>query len=98
VVSEREAELKFQCLDHCLEQLSPANRELILGYYGTTEKKTDQRKNLAGRLGLGANALWIRAHRIRESLRKCASECFQRMQGQGKGDSLKETNEPHAEH
>lgn len=75
--SSAEAEAKFQCLEGCMERLSVHNRELILAYYGNFEGgKKASRRDLAGRLGLGANALWIRAHRIREGLRKCVSDCF----------------------
>lgn len=75
--SDIEAEAKYQCLEGCMERLSVRNRELILAYYGDFEGgRTAARKDLAERLGLGANALWIRAHRIRESLRKCVSDCF----------------------
>ena len=76
--SSAEAEAKFQCLEGCMERLSVQNRELILAYYGNSEGgTTSARKDLAERLGLGANALWIRGHRIREALRKCVSDCFQ---------------------
>lgn len=62
-----------------MENLSPQNRELILSYYASDSGALmEARKNLAGRLGLGANALAIRAHRIRESLRRCVSACFNR--------------------
>lgn len=75
--SSAETEAKYQCLEGCMERLSVHNRELILAYYGNSEgSRTATRKDLAERLGLGANALWIRAHRIRESLRKCVSDCF----------------------
>lgn len=72
-----EAELKYECLEKCMESLSEISRELILAYYGEDKQaKIERRKELAERLGIGANALWIRAHRIRESLRECVNRCL----------------------
>jgi DNA-directed RNA polymerase specialized sigma24 family protein len=79
--ADQEAELKYACLEECMERLSDRNRELILLYYGEDRQaKIDRRKELAERLGIGTNALWIRAHRIRESLRECVSQCLKRRQ------------------
>ena len=81
-----EVEVRFGCLEQCMEHLSPDNQTLILTYYGTnddSQRKIDRRKDLAARTGIGANALWIRAHRIRQSLRKCVSECIKGKQVQG---------------
>ena len=77
------AERQYRCLEQCMERLSMQNRELILAYYGSAENprhKIDGRKSLSERLGIGANALWIRAHRIREGLRKCIDACIERAQ------------------
>ncbi len=74
-----EPEPRHRCLDQCVERLSGENRRLILVYYGGRgQAKIDMRKELARRLGIGANALWIRAHRIREALRKCMCDCLTR--------------------
>lgn len=75
------AELKYRCLEQCMEQLPTQGRELILSYYGSADnprQKIDSRKALSERLGIGANALWIRAHRIREGLKKCIDACVER--------------------
>jgi DNA-directed RNA polymerase specialized sigma24 family protein len=72
-----ETEVRCRCLEQCIERLSPENRKLILVYYGDHEQRTiDMRKHLARQLEIGANALWIRAHRIRMALRKCVCECL----------------------
>lgn len=74
-------ELKYHCLEQCMERLPTLNRELILSYYGSADhprQKIDNRKALSERLGVGANALWIRAHRIREGLKKCIDACIER--------------------
>ena len=74
-----EAEPRHRCLDRCVERLSAENRTLIMVYYGGQgQAKINMRKELARRLGIGANALWIRAHRIREALRKCMGDCLTR--------------------
>lgn len=64
------------CLEECLEQLRPADRELILEYYrGERREKIDRRRELATRLGLTLNALAIRAARIRTRLEQCVMDC-----------------------
>jgi DNA-directed RNA polymerase specialized sigma24 family protein len=76
-VSREETEMRLDCLHHCLQRLAARNRDLIIAYYGLDEQnRDDSRKELAERLGIGSNALWIRAHRIRESLRRCMEECL----------------------
>jgi DNA-directed RNA polymerase specialized sigma24 family protein len=66
-----------QCLDHCLQQLSAKDRELILSYYQYDKRtKIQERKQLAERLGLEMNALRIRASRIRSFIAKCIRECL----------------------
>lgn len=73
-----ERELLFQCLDACLEQLSPEDHETILTYYLATKRaKIDMRQDLTGRLGLTSNALRVRAHRIRKCLEKCILWCLE---------------------
>ena len=80
-VSE-EHERRCECLDQCIERLTPKNRELIMAYYKEDEQgKKDQRKEVAERMGMEPNALWVRVHRIRERLRECVVECFERKQG-----------------
>jgi DNA-directed RNA polymerase specialized sigma24 family protein len=74
-----EVELQYECLERCLARLTTRNRNLILQYYqegGRT--KAEGRRRLARRLGIAPNALRIRAHRIREGLAKCQSDCLKR--------------------
>jgi len=78
-VDQEDFDHRLDCLDRCLDALSSASREIIIAYCGTDEdKKKEARKNLALKLGIGSNALWIRAHRIRNSLRSCMDECLRR--------------------
>ena len=60
------------CLQRCLENLPAADRELIVEYYrGRQRSKIERRAALAARLGLTANALSIRAYRVRQRLEVC---------------------------
>jgi RNA polymerase sigma factor (sigma-70 family) len=77
--SVQDDEQQYECLQQCVRELTPRNRELILLYYGD-EKLTGvhRRSELAKRMGLEPNALWVRVHRIRERLRACVDECLKR--------------------
>jgi DNA-directed RNA polymerase specialized sigma24 family protein len=67
------------CLDDCLKSLSTADRELIVEYYrGQQRVKIQRRAALATRLGLTANALSIRACRVRQKLESCIEACLKR--------------------
>jgi RNA polymerase sigma factor (sigma-70 family) len=69
-------ERRLDCLDRCLEQLKPEQRELIVEYYADAkQKKIERRRELAKRLGITMNALAIRAWRIREGLMTCVETC-----------------------
>ena len=73
-----QAELEYACLDRCVAKLTPEHRGLVLSYYQEEKHaKIEHRKLLAARLGIAANALRIRAHRIRASLQQCVKECVQ---------------------
>lgn len=64
------------CLDSCLNKLSAADSGLILEYYqGEKHEKIERRRELGVRLGLSANALSIRACRIRTKVEQCVKDC-----------------------
>jgi DNA-directed RNA polymerase specialized sigma24 family protein len=72
-------EMELQCLEHCIERLPVDSRVLVTSYY--LEDRTAQqdfRKKLAGKLDLSFNALRIRAHRVKASLRECVQGCIER--------------------
>jgi DNA-directed RNA polymerase specialized sigma24 family protein len=74
-VSEDEQEM-LSCLEQCLQRLAPGDRELIVNYYSAEPKqKIPHRRQLAEKLGLTANALTIRACRIRDKLEACTRKC-----------------------
>jgi DNA-directed RNA polymerase specialized sigma24 family protein len=66
----------LSCLDRCLKKLSSVDSELILEYYqGEKQEKIRRRRELGLRLGLTANALTIRACRIRTRVEQCVKDC-----------------------
>ena len=69
-------EYRLDCLDRCLEELKPAQRELIVDYYRDARReKIERRRDLAAGLGISMNALGIRASRIRDGLMGCVEGC-----------------------
>jgi len=71
---DAEQERLLECLDRCLAELRADERALILDYYrGDAREKIGARRELATRLGVTANALSIRACRIREKLERCVA-------------------------
>lgn len=65
-----------ECLQRCLNFLSPEKGELIMDYYAYDgHDKIEQRKGLATELGISEGALRNRAHQIRNKLEKCVREC-----------------------
>src|SRR5690349_2096854 len=66
----------LDCLDRCMHSLPPDEAQLILDYYrGEQRVKIEQRRRLAADRNLSANALKIRACRIREKLEACINAC-----------------------
>jgi DNA-directed RNA polymerase specialized sigma24 family protein len=73
-----EVEQEYACLEQCMDRLAPENRRLVLEYYKEEKRaKIDHRKMLADQLGIGANALRIRAHRLRLQLLQCVQNCLE---------------------
>lgn len=71
-------ELMHECLDKCLQKLTPANRKFILQYYREQKRtKLDPRKKLAERRGIAPGVLRVRVHRIRTVLEQCITRCLQ---------------------
>jgi DNA-directed RNA polymerase specialized sigma24 family protein len=69
-------EAYHKCLEECLAKLSAGQREFIVDFHKYVRaEKIEKRKKMAETLGISAQALRIRAFRIRESLRKCISIC-----------------------
>lgn len=65
-----------ECLHKCLNELSPADRRLVLTYYGSSKhKKLNIRPALAAQFGVRPATLRMRVHRIRTALGKCIENC-----------------------
>lgn len=77
IEEEEQDEREYECLERCMRALAPHSRDLVLQYYREEKReKIEHRKRLAARLGIGVNALRIRACRIRESLYRCVQSCL----------------------
>lgn len=74
---EQEVDPRLACMEDCLGQLPADQRRLILLYY--ERSSAEDRRRLADELGIGSNALRIRAHRIRRQLEGCCSRCLEAM-------------------
>lgn len=75
-------EQEYECLELCMAKLDAESRELVLQYYqGEKGAKIEHRRALAERLGIAVNALRIRAHRVRNTLRDCVRDCLARRAG-----------------
>jgi DNA-directed RNA polymerase specialized sigma24 family protein len=74
---DEDIEREYECLDLCIERLTPANRELIMEYYREEKRAMiENRKRLAESMGVTLNALRVRADRVRNSLEKCVANCL----------------------
>ena len=82
-------EEEYTCLEGCIGHLPARSRDLVLQYYEHEQQdKIGQHQRLAERLGIGLNALRIRAHRARLALRKCIVNCLQKKSVQRPSFSL----------
>jgi len=64
------------CLCACLARLSGDQRRLILEYHHGDHHRARHRERMAHNLGIGLNALRIRACRIRRQLETCCARCM----------------------
>lgn len=71
-----ETEIRHECLETCLAQLAPEDRELIVSYYQFGGGgKIENRKRLAAHLGLSSNTLRQKVARLRSRLAECVIIC-----------------------
>jgi len=71
-------ERELDCLEKCAELLPPEQSAFIRDYYREDQSaKREPRRALAERLGIGINALRLRAFRIRAELQKCVIACLE---------------------
>jgi DNA-directed RNA polymerase specialized sigma24 family protein len=63
-----------EALGRCLEELTPADRSMILNYYAAEGSgRINQRQTMARKLGINLNALHNRALRLRKQLEQCVA-------------------------
>jgi RNA polymerase sigma factor (sigma-70 family) len=75
---QKEKERLLECLNRCLQKLSPESLYLITRYHqGEGAPNKERRKELAQSLGIPLNALRIRAHRIRTAIEECVEKCLE---------------------
>lgn len=69
----------YQCLEKCLAQLNPKDRNLSLDYYDVNEneKNKDKRKILAEKCGKSSATLKVYMNRLREKIRNCVQNCLE---------------------
>ena len=78
-------EQELQCLEHCVNQLPPSDRDVVIRYHRSQgREKIESRKLLADGFG-SRNALRVKMCRIRKNLRACVVDCIK---GSVKGKSL----------
>ena len=74
-----EVEHRLACLHTCMTGLPADQRTLIAEYHRhDSGSRIEARKKLAARLGIGLNALRIRAHRLTGHLGRCIGDCVER--------------------
>ena len=74
---DKELEAVFNCLEKCMESLSPQKEYLIRNYYvGDKGRKIQQRKELAERFNVELSTLRVQALRIRLDLKDCIGDCM----------------------
>ena len=76
-IEHEEQERRWECFQQCMAAISAESRELIMRYYhGDQGTKIQNRHVLAANLNITANALTIRAWRIRNKLESCVKSCM----------------------
>jgi DNA-directed RNA polymerase specialized sigma24 family protein len=73
-----EVDRRLECLRTCMTRLPSDQQSLIADYYRHDGgSRIDARKRLAATLGIGLNALRIRAHRLSGHLGRCIGHCLE---------------------
>jgi DNA-directed RNA polymerase specialized sigma24 family protein len=73
---DEDQEHRVACLRRCLQELPAAQQGLVREYHnGEGAEKIGRRKQLAASLGIGMNALRIRAFRLGDRLQACVAGC-----------------------
>ena len=71
-------EEELRCLEHCVSQLPPEQRELVTRYHGSHGRERIEARRALAQEKRGAIAVRVRACRIRKDLRVCVTDCLAR--------------------
>jgi len=71
------AEIRMQCLERCMSDLSDEDQAVLIAWYKEEKRaKKDLRKKLAEDAGLLMPALKTRLFRLRKELKQCCASCI----------------------
>jgi RNA polymerase sigma factor (sigma-70 family) len=77
--TQTDKEVNFRCLDSCLLELTPSERDLVTRYYSRDKsEKYEQRRELAKEFGINIEIMYVKLHRIRKKLRTCIENCLEK--------------------
>src|SRR5438132_1432625 len=66
-----------ECLEKCLEKLSPASRSLLLDYFSEAKQaKIELHRRISESLAMTQTALRMRVMRTKQKLKICVQECM----------------------
>lgn len=72
-----EQSISSECLDKCLEELSPENRNLLLDYFSEAKlAKIELHRRISESLEMTQTALRMRVMRLKQKLKICVQECM----------------------
>jgi DNA-directed RNA polymerase specialized sigma24 family protein len=72
-----EPSLSSECLDECLDKLSPESRDLLLDYFSEAKlRKIELHRRISESLRTTQTALRMRVMRSKQKLKICVQECM----------------------
>jgi DNA-directed RNA polymerase specialized sigma24 family protein len=72
-----EQSISSECLDKCLEELSPESRNLLLDYFSEAKlAKIELHRRISESLEMTQTALRMRVMRLKQKLKICVQECM----------------------
>jgi hypothetical protein len=82
-IDNTEIELRYDCLEKCLEKVTNAEEATMVVRYheGEGQERIENRKKMAAELGITLNALRIRICHLQARLRPCIEECLKQIEG-----------------
>ena len=72
-----ESSFSSECLDKCLDKLSPESRDLLLDYFSEAKlRKIELHRRISESLKMTQTALRMRVMRTKQKLKICVQECM----------------------